>query len=126
IKVSREENLYISGEAAKLHQCLINVIKNGIEAMPEGGQLSVSLKKLGSEAWLSVTDSGTGMSEEQLERLGTPFYTTKDKGTGLGTMVVYSIVRAMGGEIKVKSEENKGTSFTIALPIVQNSQPKGT
>ncbi|MCP3764052.1 sensor histidine kinase [Domibacillus sp. A3M-37] len=124
IEVSWEENLYISGEAAKLHQCLINVIKNGIEAMPEGGQLSVSLKKTGSKAWLSVTDSGTGMSEEQLERLGTPFYTTKDKGTGLGTMVVYSIVKAMGGEIKVKSEENKGTSFTIALPIAQNSQPK--
>lgn len=124
IEVSWEENLYISGEAAKFHQCLINVIKNGIEAMPEGGQLSVSLKKTGSKAWLSVTDSGTGMSEEQLKRLGTPFYTTKDKGTGLGTMVVYSIVKAMGGEIKVKSEENKGTSFTIALPIAQNSQPK--
>ncbi|OMP68343.1 hypothetical protein BTO28_02440 [Domibacillus epiphyticus] len=116
--------MYISGEAAKLHQCLINVIKNGIEAMPEGGQLSVSLKKTGSKAVLSVTDSGTGMSEEQRERLGTPYYTTKDKGTGLGTMVVYSIVRAMGGEIKVKSEENKGTSFTIVLPIAQNSQPK--
>ncbi|PLT34128.1 sensor histidine kinase [Bacillus sp. V5-8f] len=122
IEVSGEESLYISGEAEKLHQCLINVIKNGIEAMPEGGQLSVSLKKAGSNACLSITDSGTGMSEEQLERLGTPFYTTKDKGTGLGTMVVYSIVKAMGGEIKVKSDENKGTSFNIVLPISQNSQ----
>ncbi|WP_409303052.1 ATP-binding protein [Peribacillus sp. SCS-155] len=117
IDVSFKEKVYISGEAAKLHQCLINVIKNGIEAMPEGGELSVAITKAGSHASLSVTDSGTGMSEEQLKRLGTPFYTTKDKGTGLGTMVVYSIVKAMGGEIKVKSKENKGTSFTIILPL---------
>ena len=59
-----------------------------------------------------------GINKEKLERLGTPYYTTKDKGTGLGTMVVFSIIKVMQGEIEVESEERKGTCFTIKLPKV--------
>ncbi|MET1032331.1 ATP-binding protein [Domibacillus tundrae] len=121
IEVSLEENIYIVGEKEKVHQCLINVVKNGIEAMPQGGKLKIGLKRSGDNAMITIADTGIGMNEEQLERLGNPFFTTKDIGTGLGTMVVYSVVKAMGGEINVDSEPGKGTSFSILLPVVENS-----
>ena len=62
------------------------------------------------------------MSTEQIEKLGTPYYSTKDKGTGLGTMVAFSIIKAMQGEIEVESELGKGTSFSISIPLVDQSQ----
>jgi two-component system sporulation sensor kinase B len=121
IELCQHANVYIAGEDQKLHQCLINLTKNAIEAMPEGGKLIISLQELSSKAVITVTDTGVGMTNEQIERLGTPYYTTKEKGTGLGTMVVFSIVKAMRGEIKVKSEIGKGTLFTILLPAVEHS-----
>jgi signal transduction histidine kinase len=119
IEVNKEENISIAAEAEKLHQCLINLLKNGIESMPEGGKITIDLKEFNSNALISIRDTGVGMNEEQIDRLGTPFYTTKDKGTGLGTMVVYSIVKAMHGKIKVESEIKKGTCFTITIPTVK-------
>ncbi len=121
IEVQIEEDIYIAGEDQKLHQCLINVVKNGIESIPQGGKLLIELRRVEDNAMITVTDTGIGMDEEQLDRLGSPFFTTKDIGTGLGTMVVYSIVKAMRGEIIVKSEIGKGTSFSILLPIAENS-----
>jgi two-component system sporulation sensor kinase B len=121
IETRIEEEIYITGEDEKLHQCLINVVKNGIESMPQGGKLLIELRLIEGNAIISVTDTGIGMDEEQIERLGSPFFTTKDIGTGLGTMVVYSIVKAMGGEIYVDSEVGKGTTFTILLPVVEQS-----
>ncbi|MFC5713615.1 ATP-binding protein [Thalassorhabdus alkalitolerans] len=119
IEVKKTGEVHVAGEGEKFHQCLINVIKNGIESMPEGGKITISIRREEQIGVIQVEDTGSGMNDEQIERLGTPFYTTKDKGTGLGTMVVYSIIKAMNGEIKVKSEVNKGTSFTIYLPIVE-------
>ncbi|MCM3760372.1 ATP-binding protein [Alkalihalobacillus oceani] len=63
------------------------------------------------------------MDEQQLKRLGTPFYSTKEKGTGLGTMVVYSIVKAMRGEIHVERRQGAGTCFTISLPLNEKNSP---
>ncbi|WP_046178818.1 sensor histidine kinase [Domibacillus tundrae] len=120
IEVSLEENIYIVGEKEKVHQCLINVVKNGIEAMPQGGKLKIGLKRSGDDAMITIADTGIGMNEEQLERLGNPFFTTKDIGTGLGTMVVYSVVKSLGGEINVDSELGNGTCFTIFLPAVEH------
>jgi two-component system sporulation sensor kinase B len=121
IETSIEEEIYIAGEDEKFQQCLINIIKNGIEAMPQGGKLLIEMKHFKNNAIITVRDTGIGMNEEQLERLGSPFFSTKDLGTGLGTMVVYSIVKAMRGEIYVDSEPGKGTSFTIFLPIAEHS-----
>ncbi|MGG3449872.1 sensor histidine kinase [Domibacillus aminovorans] len=121
IEVRLEEDIYIAGEDQKLHQCLINVVKNGIESMPLGGKLLIELRRVVDNAMITVTDTGIGMDEEQLERLGSPFFTTKDIGTGLGTMVAYSIIKTMRGEVIVKSEIGKGTSFSILLPIAENS-----
>lgn len=121
IEMSLEENIYIAGEKEKVHQCLINIVKNGIEAMSQGGTLKMDLKEFEDCAMIMITDTGIGMNEEQLERLGNPFFTTKDIGTGLGTMVVYSTVKAMNGEILVESELGKGTKFAIFLPLIEHS-----
>ena len=120
LDVLGKDNLYIAGEKQKFHQCLINIIKNGIESMPNGGHIIVTSKELNGKAVITVQDTGVGMNEEQIERLGTPFHTTKDIGTGLGTMVVYSIVKAMGGEIKIESEPGNGTLFTIIFPVAEH------
>ncbi|MFC0471199.1 HAMP domain-containing sensor histidine kinase [Halalkalibacter kiskunsagensis] len=111
-------NIFIAGERQKFHQCLINIAKNGIEAMPKNGQLTICLKESEKHAIISIEDTGIGLSKEQIRRLGTPYYSTKTTGTGLGTMVVFSIVKAMRGEIQVKSEQGIGTCFTITLPKV--------
>ena len=90
IEVNKDYLITIYGDAQKLHQCLINIIKNGIEAMEQGGLLQINLKEVKDHALIKIKDSGKGMDAEQVNRLGTPFYSTKEKGTGLGTMVVCS------------------------------------
>ena len=122
IEIRLEKNIYIAGEKEKLHQLFINILKNGIEAMPQGGTLKIELKCFKSDAIITIADTGIGMDEEQLERLGNPFFTTKDIGTGLGTMVVYSVVKAMGGKIHVDSTPGTGTSFTVLLPTVEAAE----
>ena len=111
-----DEELFVQGEGKKLHQALINVIKNGIEATPSGGRLTIRLRRADGRCVLSVEDTGKGMDEDQLRKLGTPYYTTKDKGTGLGTMVAFSIFRAMGADIAVDSVPGRGTRFTLSFP----------
>ncbi|WNF38796.1 HAMP domain-containing sensor histidine kinase [Bacillaceae bacterium IKA-2] len=112
-----EDRPFIVGERQKLHQCLINIAKNGIEAMTEGGKLTVHLQQYENLAVVAFNDTGCGMDQEQVNRLGTPYYSTKDKGTGLGTMVVFSIVDLMGGHVTVDSKVGKGTCFTLSFPI---------
>lgn len=112
-----EEAGSIIGERQKFHQCFLNVIKNGIEAMPRGGQLTIETTSNEKHLRIFIKDSGVGMTKEQLDRLGEPYYSTKGvKGTGLGMMVALSIVRAMNGKVRVKSEVGIGTSFTFSFP----------
>lgn len=106
----------IMGDSQKLHQALVNVIRNGIEAMPDGGRLGVELETSAQSICVHITDEGVGMTKEQLKRLGEPYFSNKSKGTGLGLMVTYSIVNQMGGEIEVESEVGKGTKFTLEFP----------
>ncbi|MBT2710335.1 HAMP domain-containing histidine kinase [Pseudomonas sp. ISL-84] len=107
----------IEGDRQKFHQCFLNIIKNAIEAMPRGGQLYIETQYSSSHITIEIKDTGIGMTKEQLQRLGEPYYSTKgSKGTGLGMMVVFSIVRAMQGSVKVQSELNKGTVFTFSFP----------
>ncbi|MEH7225948.1 HAMP domain-containing sensor histidine kinase [Bacillus sp. JJ1566] len=105
------------GDRQKFHQCFINVMKNAIEAMPGGGQLLVETSYDRSNVSIVIRDTGLGMTKEQIERLGEPYYSTKgSKGTGLGMMVVYSIVKAMKGTIRVTSTVGEGTEFTFQFP----------
>lgn len=124
LELERTRNLYITGEAQKLHQCLINIIKNSVEAIEHGGKVSIKLSQSESlnQAIIIIRDNGIGMDEEQLSKLGTPYYSTKGKGTGLGTMVSFSIIKVMGGHIEVESEVGKGTSFMITFPLAINRE----
>lgn len=111
---------FIKGDFQKFRQCFINVLKNAVESMPNGGQLFISSEFKQDYLTVTIKDTGTGMSKEQLNRLGEPFYSTKgSKGTGLGMMVVYSIVKAMNGTISVESEVGKGTTFTFEFPTIK-------
>lgn len=111
------EGVYIRGNTSELKQVLINIYKNGIEAMKEGGSLALSVYQDGQYGVFELSDSGIGMTKEELERLGTAFYSLKEKGTGMGMLVCYQIIERMKGRIEVESEKGKGTVFRIYIPI---------
>lgn len=119
VKKDLMAGMKISGEAAKFHQCILNIIKNGIEAMPNGGDLVISCREMAnSHVSITIEDTGCGMSPQQLAKIGEPYFSTKaEKGTGLGMMVVNNIIQEMGGTMDVKSKLNEGTKFKIALPL---------
>jgi len=104
----------------KLKQVFMNIIINALQAMPEGGELNVSTAMNGNPQRIVVTikDTGSGISEEDMSRIFQPFYTSKKTGTGLGLSISYGIIKAHGGDIEIKSNHEKGTSFFIYLPIV--------
>ncbi|RFU63842.1 PAS domain-containing protein [Peribacillus glennii] len=112
------ENLYIFGEKHQLKQVFLNLLKNAIEAMPDGGNIHVTIKTQDNKISIYIQDDGVGMSEEQIRKLGEPFYTTKETGTGLGLMVSYKIIQSHKGTIQVRSEKGCGTSFTITFPAL--------
>lgn len=108
-----DDPLFILGESKKLRQCLMNLVKNAIESMPDGGHISLRTCKLPGGVQISITDTGVGMSQSQLDSLGMPFYTTKEQGTGLGLVVVMSIIKMMNGKISFSSVLNQGTQCSI-------------
>lgn len=111
------DGLHINMNPIELKQILVNIMKNGIESMNKPGFIKVETEQERTMAKIRITDTGIGLSKEQLEILGTPFYSLKDRGTGIGLTVCYSIVQKYKGKIVVQSEVNKGTSFTIYLPL---------
>lgn len=110
-------------EQNQLKQVFINILKNAIEVMPRKGNVYVSIQRKGEEhIVISLRDEGCGMAEDKLKRLGEPFYTTKERGTGLGLMVSYKIIEEHQGTIEVESEEGVGTVFHLTLPLRQKKQ----
>ncbi len=109
----------ITGDPSQLHQVLVNLVVNAIQAMPEGGRLTIQTFATDDHVSLIVEDTGQGMSEEVKSKIFTPFWTTKEvgQGTGLGLSVVHGIVTAHGGLIKVESKIGQGSKFEIQLPI---------
>lgn len=115
------KNVIIEGDRQKLRQCLMNIMKNAIEAMGDGGLMKVKVILHHSTVTIRIRDTGPGMTKEQIDRIGEPYYSTKgDRGTGLGLMVVFSIIRAMNGTIHVESEVGKGTVFEISLSSISS------
>lgn len=108
-----KEDVTISGEKHQLKQVFLNLIKNAIEALPNGGNVTVTMETTMEEVIISIIDNGIGLSSEQLQRIGEPFFTTKASGNGLGLMVSYKIIQNHSGSITVKSEPNKGTTFSV-------------
>jgi two-component system nitrogen regulation sensor histidine kinase NtrY len=106
----------ISADPDLLHRALQNLVLNAIDAMPQGGELTIRTKAAGDAVALSVSDTGSGLTQEECGRLFTPYYTTKQHGTGLGLAIVQSVVSDHGGKISVESAKEKGTTFRIELP----------
>ncbi|WP_075981720.1 PAS domain S-box protein [Bacillus massilinigeriensis] len=114
------EDCYIYGIENKIKQVLINIVKNAIEAMPDGGLLIIKVGFDQDQVVLHFIDHGYGIPSEVLENIGQPFYTTKEKGTGLGLMVCYSIIESHQGILSIDSQEGKGTVVQIKLPCARN------
>ncbi|GGD32346.1 sensor histidine kinase [Pseudoxanthomonas indica] len=112
------EDVTVQGNFTELQQCLINLCLNGIQAM-EGreGKLALSAQRQGDKVVVQVSDQGVGMSAQMQAQLFTPFFTTKRNGTGLGLMSCKRIVDAMHGRIEVDSDAERGTRFTLHLPV---------
>lgn len=117
LSLFEEETYYIIGEKKKFQQCLFNILKNGLESMQDDGEIYIHLIPNAANIQIMIQDQGIGMTQEQIYRLGEPYFTTKNKGTGLGLMVSYSVIKSMDGTIHVSSVQGKGTCFTINLPI---------
>lgn len=111
----------INADGEQLWQALLNLIRNSLEAMPSGGELTIGTWHQDGQAQLRVSDKGQGMSEEQLRHVFTPFFTTKPTGTGLGLTLVQQIAIEHGGHVECESRIGKGTTFTIYLPLAEKT-----
>jgi len=115
----------IKGKRQDLEQAFLNIFVNGMQAMPNGGRLAIRVGT-GPDGYIrtDISDTGSGIKPSDMEHIFDPFFTTKDvgRGTGLGLSLVYGIIRTHGGYIEVKSELNKGTTFSIYLPIAKDEE----
>ena len=116
IETDIQDSLYVKGNRGEMKQLLVNIIKNGIEAMTTEGVLTVRAFEKDGLISIDISDTGKGMTANQIEKLGTPFYTTKEKGTGVGLTISYQLIQAMKGRVNVESEPGIGTTFTIQFP----------
>jgi two-component system sensor histidine kinase HydH len=99
----------------KLKQALLNLFKNAVEAMPNGGDLILAVAHSDDQVVIKISDTGSGIAPDV--DIFAPFYTTKKEGTGLGLIVVRQIIAAHDGTITFSSEPGKGTTFTVSLPV---------
>jgi two-component system NtrC family sensor kinase len=114
---------FVLGDEGQLQQAVVALATNAIDAMPDGGTLTLRATRSGGQAIVEITDTGVGIQPENLAKIFDPFFTTKDvgRGTGLGLAVCYGIVSEHGGRLDVRSTVGVGTTFTISLPIASDS-----
>lgn len=126
IKVKRNYSCKpkIRGDRSQLKQVLLNIFLNSLDAMPDGGEIEISIETLkrkerlrDEDVLIRIKDSGIGIPQENIEKIFDPFFTTKKDGTGLGLWISYGIVKRHGGEIDVRSEVGKGTEVILRLPV---------
>lgn len=108
----------INIDQEKIRRSLLNILQNSIQAMPEGGILKITTKKINNMAEIGIKDTGIGISKKNLTKMFTPFFSTREGGIGLGLVNTKRIIESHKGTIKIKSEKNKGTTITINLPLV--------
>ena len=116
VETSPGEVLSTRADPDMILRAFLNLISNGVDAMPKGGVLSVETKANDSDIEISIRDTGEGIPEENMEKLFTPLFSTKAKGVGLGLYITKSLVEAHNGTINVETVEGEGTTFTITLP----------
>ncbi|HYW71335.1 MAG TPA: HAMP domain-containing sensor histidine kinase, partial [Pyrinomonadaceae bacterium] len=109
----------VSGDVGQLQQAVVALATNAIDAMPDGGTLTLRASHSGSRVLVQVKDNGVGIAPENMTKIFDPFFTTKDvgQGTGLGLAVCYGILSDHGGRLDVRSSIGVGTTFTITLPV---------
>lgn len=118
-----EEILFLECEPNQLKQLFINLIKNSIEATTSGGTITITVDQVeNNQLSITIKDNGCGISKDRLERLGEPFYSSKEKGTGLGLTVSYKIVQSHRGTIQFDSEVDEGTTVQILFPLTQTNK----
>ncbi len=122
------EALYVKIDRDKLRQAISNVVINAIQAMPGGGQLRVKTGRdnLHKAVIIEFSDTGEGISQENLDRIFEPYFTTKSDGTGLGLTITYRLVEAHGGDIRIESSEGQGATFRVTLPYSENSTDRSS
>ncbi len=114
----------VRGDSRRLKEALINLVSNAVEATPSGGRVSLRVRTTQTGVTLSVRDTGRGISAEDLERLGTSFFTTRPNGTGLGVVLAQSVITQHGGTLDYKSTLGQGTTATITLPVEAAAAPE--
>lgn len=112
------DRLFINCDENQIKQVFINILKNAVESMPRGGEIIIhySTSEKQDEIYVKFSDQGIGIPEDRLKKIGEPFYTTKEQGTGLGLMLSYKIIESHKGRMTIQSEINKGTTIEIILP----------
>ena len=120
-KISCELQLHprlepVAADAELLHRAITNLVLNAMDAMPQGGTLTLRTRGEDGKVLIEVADTGSGLTTEECERIFTPYYTSKQHGTGLGLAIVQSVVSDHGGRIRVESQPGRGTTFVIELP----------
>ncbi len=116
VRLSSRGDGCVEGDARRLREALLNLVANAIQATAPGGEVAVEVRPAGDQVEIVVRDTGTGMPPETLRRIGTPFFTTRGQGTGLGVALARSTIGQHGGALHYWSEPGKGTSATVTLP----------
>jgi signal transduction histidine kinase len=112
-----KEDSEINIDVSQMKQALINLLKNAVDSTPEGGKIELLFSKESNKIVFEISDNGTGIAKENINKIFNLYFTTKTKGTGLGLSIVQQIVSQHNGTIVVYSSEGKGTKFTIEIPI---------
>ncbi|MDH5203795.1 MAG: ATP-binding protein, partial [Nitrospirota bacterium] len=119
IKFDMPERIMIVSDKEKLRQIIYNLIQNSIDAIGSKGQISLSVKKGDNSVEIALSDTGKGIERDELEKIFTPFYTTKVRGTGLGLAIIDKLIKVLGGSIRVESEPNQYTTFIMRVPDIK-------
>jgi signal transduction histidine kinase len=116
IEVNNDKGMYIKADAYRLKQAMWNLLHNSMEAMPSGGRVLIESHSNGSEIIIKLSDKGSGIDEDIINKIFDPFFTTKKVGTGLGLAIVQKVIEGYNGKISVISSKNSGTTFVMTLP----------
>jgi signal transduction histidine kinase len=107
----------VTGDPRRIKEALLNLVANALEATPRRGSIEVRVFGDGDDAVIAVQDTGAGIAPDVLARLGTPFFTTRQGGTGLGVVLARAAIRQHGGDLRFESEVGRGTVATVRLPL---------
>jgi len=117
LRARAESPVWVHADPGQFRQVLWNLLGNAADATPPGGRVDVQMVSQGGQGVLEVKDTGHGIADEDVDRIFDPFFTTKERGTGLGLAIVHRIIEAHGGNLSVRSQLGRGTTFRVALPL---------